>query len=225
MEQSLLRAFTQIWPEALVEPSLSEPQQAVDRDCTLLDAMLAEQERGTRIRLWSNRPCVVVPHNQVRNMTLDTARDVAGALGFAVALRRTGGTAVVHRPGVLCISLLDVTDMGQAQPANIYVPLLAGICSALEILGIRGDHGSVTGSYCDGKCNVRVGERKIAGTAALVRRRHGFHGTLVHAALTVWGDLQADVAAVCDVERAIGFPGNYSAEAHTSVCEELMWLS
>lgn len=221
METRLLRAFVQIRPDAIVEPPQSDPQLAVDRDCALLDAMLSEQGNGTRLRLWTNSACIVIPQSQVTDISLERVKKVASARGFGVALRRTGGAAVIHRPGIMCVSLLDVVADGQAVSGTLYTPLLELIGSALERLDIPTDYGSVAGSYCDGKWNVRAGRRKIAGTAAHVRRRHGLQGALVHAALTVWGDLEADVAAVCEVESILGRAGPYSAAPHTSVYAEM----
>jgi len=221
IEASLNRTFLRLYPDAIIEKAQSGPQQAVDRDGALLEAMFSKQSCGTRIRLWTNTPCVVLPYNQVKDKSLDRASEAAAARGYAVALRRTGGSAVIHRPGILCISLLETTVVDQARRGNLYAPLLDIICSILKELGIESEYGNVADSYCDGKYNVRVGSRKIAGTAALVRGRNGMQGSLVHAALSVWGDLSADIAAVSAVECALGFPASYSANAHTSVLAEL----
>ena len=77
------------------------------------------------------------------------------------------------------------------------------------------------GSFCDGRFNLAVAGRKLAGTAQSWRRVAGVPVVLAHAVIVVDADPQALTEAANAFERDLGSGRRYRAEALTSVA--LAW--
>lgn len=172
------------------------------------------------LRVWRNHRCLVASRRQSRSPRFAEAVADSAASGWPIAVRRSGGTAVVHRPGVLNISLVSI---GSGNPGlrKDYFALLDLIAGALQPLGIAAGHGAVAGAHCDGEYNLAWQGRKLAGTAGFVTRRNGTGLRIFHAALAVSGDLRDDLAAITRFETALGEQPDYTASAHVSVAEIL----
>jgi hypothetical protein len=159
-------------------------------------ALLARPHRPPLGRLWRAGPQLVTTRRIAARPGFAEAAVRSRERGWPVVVRASGGTTVIHRPGVLNVSLALASDgIGHA-----YRMLGAILIEALAPLLDDLDLGPVPGSYCDGAHNLRWRGRKLAGLAAMVRGRV----TLVHASLVVGGDLAADVAAIGAFERDVG---------------------
>lgn len=174
---------------------------------------------GATLRLWTNRCCLVVPRSFAQRERFAAAAAASDAAGWPVFLRASGGSAVVHRPGILNISLFAVRRAGTIDIAEAYRMLGARIVAALDVLGVPATLGAVPGSYCDGRFNIVAGGRKLAGTACLLRPVGARIGMLAHAMLAVTGDVAADVVAVARFEAAMGLAPAYDACAHVALAE------
>jgi octanoyl-[GcvH]:protein N-octanoyltransferase len=198
---------------------LADPQHGVDADTPQL--VIAGHD--TRwLRVWRNRRCLVASRRQGRLPHFAKAAAASAAVGWPVAVRRSGGTTVAHRPGVLNISLVSLCA-GDSNPGmqQDYLALLEIIARALAPLGIAAGHGAVAGAHCDGRYNLVWQGRKLAGTAGFVTRVNGMGLRVFHASLAVDGDLAADLAAIARFERMLGENPQYDTQSHVSVAQIL----
>jgi octanoyl-[GcvH]:protein N-octanoyltransferase len=220
LEDRVVAALLAVAPEAGVEPSGPCPQSNVDRDLALLDAVLAGPDPSRRVRIWTNPRCVVISKRLAAQGSIASLSARLRTAGVALAVRASGGTAVVHRHGVLNISLAKVDQPG-ASMADAYGELTSLLGRALRRLGLATEVGPVPGAYCDGAHNLLWRGRKLAGTAAVVRRRDGRTGRLVHGSLVVWGDVRDDIRLIRLAERNRFPPLAYAPTAHATIFEAL----
>lgn len=219
LEQSLLDSVLDLspWP-VVIDDAASSPQDAIDRDMLLAERHAHAGENGRWLRLWHNRRCVVASRHQARSPHFARAKAVSQASGWPVATRRSGGTAVVHRPGIWNLSLLSLSQPGDDfSIGRDYDALLMILRDMLGAIGVACDNGDVPGSYCDGKYNLRWRGRKLAGTAACVTRCGNRTVRLFHASLLVSGSIDDDLDAIGRFEAALGEPARYDPAAHVTV--------
>ncbi|HMO75956.1 MAG TPA: hypothetical protein PKD99_06195 [Sphingopyxis sp.] len=192
---------------------------AIGADSARLEEMLAREGEAAELRLWTNRQCLVTTRRFARLDRFEAAAAASAARGWPVFVRASGGTTVVHRPGILNVSLLMVRRAGAVDIDRGYAGLGRRLVAALAALGVAARVGPVPGSYCDGRHNIVAGARKVAGTACLLRPAGARIGLLAHAAVTVTGDVFGDVAAVACFEADLGLRPAYDAAAHASLAE------
>jgi len=174
---------------------------------------------GASAHLWHGQSGLAVP----RSCTMQPAW-AAAAAAHRVQVRSSGGGVVPLGPGLLNLSLVWRAPGDAGAPAGtvaIYAALCALIAGALEGLGIASSPRCVEGSFCDGRYNLAVAGRKLAGTAQSWRRVAGVPVVLAHAVIVVDADPQAVTEAVNAFERDLGSARRYRAEALTSVA--LAW--
>ena len=210
---ALVRALAgAIAPLAPIEAG--DGDAAIRRDDDLLAGLLASQATPSHIRLWTNSQCLVTPRTMASKPGFAEAQAAALAAGWPVRLRESGGTTVVHRPGILNVSLLFAVAADQAVIEAAYGRLADRILPALAVLKVAdADVGAVPGSYCDGRFNIRIGGRKLAGTACRIRRTTGRAAVLAHASIVVEGDPASDLAAITAFETGIGLAADYRLDS------------
>jgi lipoate-protein ligase A len=174
------------------------------------------------VHLWRGEPGLVVP----RSCTTLPGWPAASK-AHRVLVRASGGGVVPQGPGLLNLSLVwrpDAHAAAGGAPGDteaIYHALCDGLEAALGRLGIAAAPQAVEGSFCDGRFNLAVAGRKLAGTAQSWRRVAGRPVVLAHALIVVDADLQALTEAANAFERDLGSGRRYRAEALTSVA--LAW--
>ncbi|MDB5713939.1 MAG: hypothetical protein JWO15_1336, partial [Sphingomonadales bacterium] len=141
------------------------------------------RDGGAILRVWRNHPCVVASRRQSMLTGFSNARSISEANGWPIAVRRSGGTAVVHRPGILNISMISAQTVGSPIALDAsYIALLEVLRDAMALLGIACDYGDVPGAHCDGRYNLKWHGQKIAGTAGWVTHgsttRRVYHASL-----------------------------------------------
>jgi lipoate-protein ligase A len=94
------------------------------------------------------------------------------------------------------------------------------LARALAALHIHARPCAVTGSFCDGRFNLAVGLRKIAGTAQYWRCAGDRHAVLAHALLLVKADTTALTTLANDFETALQSNRRYDANVITTVARE-----
>ena len=196
------------------------PLDPIDGDAELswLDDALHGRERAV---VWSAPRGLVAPLSYRRHAGLDAACTAFAAAGWPVRLRRSGGGVVPQGPGVLSLSLAyraGGAPGSQAEP--VYAHLCTALSSALAWLGIDARPRAVHGSFCDGRFNLAVGERKIAGTAQYWRRAGDRHAVLAHAVLLFDADTELLNAQANAFEAALGSGRRYEADTLTTVARE-----
>ena len=206
---------------ALIAPNTpieqGEGQDAISRDSEILEHFLEDGNHEPALRLWVNHQCLVTTAAMSRRQGFAEACLQAEAWGWPVYVRASGGSTIVHRPGILNISLFQ---SGEGLPPSLgtaYQSLTDILVSALNALGIRADTGSVPGCYCDGRYNVRVEGRRIAGTACRRKNRGERYAQVLHAAMLVSGNLRKDMDIVSRFERLFGIDQNYAPDACCSI--------
>lgn len=215
LRDRLIRNLCEAGPPAMVDLEDGDPQARVDRDEALLEAMLAGRLPQRIQRIWTNRRCIVASRAQSRLPGFARAAAQAGP----VAVRPSGGSAVVHHEGTLQISLIEAIEAPAIEHG--YGRLLDLLVGALAPMGIHAGPAAVAGAYCDGRFNLCVADRKLGGTAAFIRMRQNRSAGVFHATLTLSGSVAADVDRVSRFERALGLPGHYRAASHSSVAASI----
>jgi octanoyl-[GcvH]:protein N-octanoyltransferase len=198
-----------------LESATDGPQAMINADFLPL-----QSGRVGELRIWSNSQCVVASRAQTGLPEFEAARTLSERAGWPVATRRSGGSAVVHRPGILNVSVrrLLPPDSLRCVPQG-YEAFLAYLICAFKLLGIECDAGEVPGAYCNGRFNLRIGGCKLAGTAAHFAIRDGARVCLFHAAILVSGSVPGDIAAIERFEHALGAQQRYEPEAHVTLSQ------
>ncbi len=216
IECVLLEALGKVAPcPILIDGAHDTPQQAVDGDIAHGAAL---DDGAMLLRIWRNSRCLVASRRQAGLASFAAASAISEAAGWPVAVRRSGGTAVVHRPGVLNISLIAAQRAdGALSVGGDYAMLLGMLRAALTEVGINCDQGEVPGAHCDGRYNLRWQGRKLAGTAGWIARANGRAVRIFHASLQLSGSIGEDLRAIRRFETALGEAKAYSIEAHIGV--------
>lgn len=183
-----------------------------------LDAALQGPARAV---LWQAPLGLVAPLSYRRHVRLDAVCAAFAARGCPVRLRRSGGGVVPQGPGILNLSLAwRVAGLPGTQADNVFMQLCGVLTRALAALHIDARPRAVTGSFCDGRYNLAVGSRKIAGTAQYWRRAGDRHAVLAHALLLVDADTTELTALANDFEVALQSQRRYDANVITTVARE-----
>jgi len=183
-----------------------------------LDTALQGSRRAV---LWQAPRGLVAPLSYRRHARLDAVCAAFAARGCPVRLRRSGGGVAPQGPGILNLSLTwHVAGPPGAFGDRVYAQLCRVLARALAALHIDAQPRAVAGSFCDGRFNLAVGPRKIAGAAQYWRRAGDRHAVLAHALLLVDADTTALTALVNDFEAALQSERRYDANAITTVARE-----
>ena len=167
-------------------------------------------------------PALVAPRSYLRHKRFHEAQAVfEHERGISVQLRGSGGGVVPQGPGLLNLSLAWATDepMGSLLE-TVYRRLCTVLQSAFADLSIETRPREVHGSFCDGRFNLAVGERKIAGTAQQWKRIvPAGHAVLAHAVMIVEADTALITQWANDFEEALGTGRRYDPRVVVSAHE------
>lgn len=118
------------------------------------------------------------------------------AFCWPVVTRPTGGGTVPQSPGILNLSMA-LTVRKKFTIEDGYRLITGAIRSGLGNDGQKLALGEVPGSYCDGRWNLSIAERKVVGTAQHWRpTRTGSKRILIHALLLVHSDIEPGTRAI-----------------------------
>ncbi len=196
------------------------PAERVARDFELFEALAADSISNT-VRIWQAERCIVVPRQDARLATFQTAAAASDAAGWPVVVRETGGTAFPIGPETLQVSIVLQFAPGTVPSAQaVYRQLCAPVITALLERGVHATLGATPGSMCDGAYNLCIDDRKLAGTAQRQRRLpNGRTVVLAHAAVSVGGYTRSIVTAVETYYAALGRPQHFADGRHTCLME------
>jgi lipoate-protein ligase A len=171
--------------------------------------------------LWQAPQGLVAPLSYRRHAQLAAVCAAFAARGWPVRLRRSGGGIVPQAPGILNLSLTwPVAGPPGTHADLVYACICDVLARALAALHIDAQPRTIKGAFCDGRFNLAVGARKIAGTAQYWRRAGDRHAVLAHALLLVDADTTALTALANDFEAALQSDRRYDANAITTVARE-----
>jgi lipoate-protein ligase A len=204
--------------DLVCEQSVRTVQAGIDEDLVILADLARRGRAAIRLRIWRGSSCLVVPRAFARRRGFAEAK---AACALPVAVRGSGGTAVVLGPHVANVSLCCVTPSNEGREiGDVFADLGRVLFPALARLGIVAAYRRVDGAYCSGTHDIAVDGRKLGGTAGLVRTMSGMRASLVHAAVSLTFDSK-DLAVIRDFERRLGLKLSYRDEAATSICHEI----
>ena len=202
-------------------PEKLNPKAQVAQDVALAQALLDAPEDAAPdaglYRVWANTQCLVVTRREERLPTFAAAAHASAARGWPVVVRDSGGTTVPHAPGTLLLTLLlprrrtEDTPISEPRADEVFTLLCEPVIEAMARLGVTATYGAVPNSFCDGRFNLVVDNRKIAGTAQRWRGglprypvRDGF--IMAHLALYVDADMHVATHAVNNFLADAGSP-------------------
>lgn len=170
---------------------------------------------------------ISVPRSYQRHPRFNIACDELAAAGLPVDVRLSGGGVVPQAHGVINLHL--VYPIAANYPLQHAEAQYFGICEliarALAACGISAKPEPVQGSFCDGRFNLAVGGKKIAGTAQYWRRNRAAatptFSLLSHAVILVNADSAQLTGMANRFEAALLSPVRYLPEKTTSVMELL----
>jgi len=204
-------------PWAVLDDVLrADPAEHVAQDPPLGETVAApldaDRAPAPLFRVWTNHRCLVVTRREQRLERFDAAAEASARRGWPVVTRDSGGTVVPHTRGTLLLTLILPRRAASEPDADmVYQWLCAPIIEALATLQVDVTYGTVPRSFCDGRYNLVVDGRKIAGTSQ--RWRGGLPGQPVRPGF-VMAHLALYVAA--DVERATGAVNHFLRDAGRS---------
>lgn len=197
-----------------VDRSPRPPGVKVAGEETLLEGV-AGGRLGPVLRLWINGPALVLGRFEAWRLQRQ-GRLPESFGGIPVLARPSGGTAVPHGPGELNVTLCYPAGATPAAPEPGYRRLIEGLQEAVgRALGLEATEGAVPGSFCDGRFNLVVGGRKVAGTAQAQRRG----AVLVHGTLMVSGRGADRLRVVADFCGSVGEAGLWLPDSVASLSE------
>lgn len=199
-------------------------QQAIDDDDALLEKVAGLPSGSSCLRIWENRNCLVTTRAIARRENFAEAAKLSARSGWPVHVRSSGGTTVIHRPGILNVSLAVAGGAERVQPNASYSDLSALLQTAFHKLRLEAFVGPVVGAYCDGNYNLCLHGRKIAGTASRIVRRKNQTAHICHASIVIYGSPERDISLISKFERGVGLDHVYATSSHTSLAN-IMGLS
>ncbi|WP_417618127.1 lipoate--protein ligase family protein [Parasphingorhabdus sp.] len=219
-ERDLVRRLAQaISPETAVQQCAG--QQAIDDDDDLIDQVAALPPGSSRLRIWENQNCLVTTRPIARRKAFPEAAEFSARSGWPVHVRSSGGSTVIHRPGILNISLAVAAGAKPVPPDASYDALITLLQAGFRKLHIEPFVGSIAGAYCDGNYNLCLNNRKIAGTASRIIRRNDQTAYICHASITVYGSADSDIAHIRNFEQRLGLPDVYTTSSHATLADML----
>lgn len=192
-------------------------QRAIDDDDTLLEKVAALPSGSTRLRIWENHNCLVTTRPVAKRTEFADAAELSARSGWPVYVRSSGGSTVIHRPGILNISLVLCGGKRRVQPNESYTELTALLQNAFRKLQIEAFTGPIVGAYCDGNYNLCLNGRKIAGTASRIIHRQNQTAYICHASIAVYGSPERDISLIRAFERRVGLDNVYATDSHITL--------
>jgi octanoyl-[GcvH]:protein N-octanoyltransferase len=120
---------------------------------------------GPAIFIWRSQQALIVARGQTHWPGFEAAAAALAQMGWPVLIRRSGGGAFPIGPGTVQIAMMARYPEFGMSMEGIYNRLGALIGSSLAEFGIAARVGDTPGAFCDGRHDLVVAGRKIAGLA------------------------------------------------------------
>ena len=222
--KSIPRSLAKVWQveiDITVDPSTNEASRRVAYDELLLKQVAAGEKPPT-IRIWRNRQCLVATKKESHKPGFDAACTASALQDWPVAVRRTGGSCVPHGPGVLNLALVYPRPLDiEWSMEDSYTLLCSPLEQLLQNYGLKVKTGEVPGSFCDGKFNLQVENRKLVGTSQRWKGNPTVPGSFIlsHACLLVDLDLLDATARINELYRLCGNEQQFNPAACSTLRE------
>lgn len=181
------------------------------------DGFRRRRADGLELHFWTQSRCLVTTAQIARSADFASAQACSRKRGWPVLVRRSGGGTVFHDPGVLCVSLFEQVPAAGARIERVYRRFCAVLTGGLSRLGVAAQVGPLPSAPCDGRFNILVGGRKLAGTAARIGFDRDGASVLAHAAIQVSSEFDEGLLAIASFERDLGRRASYDPECMTGL--------
>ena len=199
-----------------------EPEYALEREAALLEEVVTGQ-RDTGCLIWTTNPCLIAPRSYLRSQAFPDACRKMKQLGWPVYVRPTGGDVTPQGLGTFNVStVFRVKKEEDRNVEAVYRWLCDPLIEWVDSLGKKAGCGSINQSFCDGRFNVAVEGRKLAGTAQRWRAcssRNGDWAVLAHAIVLVDAAIESGVAAVNRFYECCKIEDRVKPESHVNLSE------
>ncbi len=219
----LVAAQTQSW-NVQVAPGLVDADRQLEQEQQLL-ANFAQTNQAPLAMIWQSAPALIASQADRNLPRFQDAVQRCAAEGWPVYVRSSGGSAVALAPGVVNIGLIVAWSAVRPSIEQGFQMICTALIGTLARFGVGAHTGNAPGSFCDGRCNVLVNGRKIAGTS----QRHASRGSrgalLVHATIVVDAAPALLTSAVARFYESAGSSKNLRADTVTSLAAEFLRTS
>lgn len=192
----------------------------LQKEINLLEAV-AKGEVCSGYLIWRGQQSIVVPKSLTRKSNFDAASQLSHSRGWPVFVRQTGGDVAINSPGLLNVAVVfSHPASSRLSIQDAYLSLCLPLISALKIIGVDVEYGPIEDSFCDGNYNLKVGEKKLAGTAqrwkkiSLKNSRGSSYAILVHALVLCDGNKKELIMAVKNFSRDCDISSDIFVENH-----------
>lgn len=180
------------------------------------EAFRDKSQAGSELYFWTQSRCLVTSPALARRPEFASADERSS---WPVVVRRSGGGTVFHGPGVLCVTLFERLPAANIERA--YAGICSLIANGLQGFGLEPEVGPLRSAPCDGRFNILLGGRKLAGTAArIIPGRNGI-SLMAHASLLVEGGCRAGVEAIAGFENALGLDTSYPPDCMITLADHI----
>lgn len=194
----------------------------LDHENRLFEELAGAGRPADRLVFWQQPRSLIVPRRWKNRPGVEYAAAEAEAAGWPVLFRSSGGACVFHGDNVLCVTRILSVPPGTVQAPELYRAFAGDLGKTARQLGVGGCRtGQAPLAPCDGRFNLLVGDRKLAGLAMRRRLHGGMETLLVHACLWLSGPLRPALEAIETFERGIGLPSEYPSSACISLAEAM----
>ncbi|MFQ3191483.1 MAG: octanoyl-[GcvH]:protein N-octanoyltransferase [Paraglaciecola sp.] len=175
------------------------------------------------LSIWSAQQSIVVPKRMLSLASFAQASAKSAKEGWPVYARNTGGDATPQGYGVLNVSYAYAV-MQQSKPSikHAYHELCTPISDFISTLGYQPEYLSIPAAFCDGKYNIGVVGRKLAGTAQRWAARKDEQKTTVlfaHALILVNANISKGTSAINRLFKYCGQEQSVEEEAHINMAD------
>jgi len=193
----------------------AKPAEAqLAEDYSLLSSIAAGEKNPT-LRLWCSDPAIVVGTAEKRLPTFQHSVDDLAKKQWQVITRRTGGTAFILTPHILNISAVQLLRSKNLSIDRCYEDFCGLVMLALRDMGVDTRLGFQNRAFCDGKYNILVGNKKLAGTAQRWARSNNQSLTAVLAQASIFVSIDSKEVSqlINEFYRKAGSNKHYDADA------------
>ena len=194
--------------------------QGLAAELELLDAVCDTADSA--VLVWQTNQSLVVPATFARTSGFQPAAERSAQRGWPVALRPTGGGTTPQGPGILNVALALRSDSRARMTIDAaYRAICAPLQDAFAELGLRTTCQAVPGSFCDGRYNIVLNKRKLAGTAQRWRLavKAAGHHILAHALILHSADVAAVTQAINAFHSDLGMNDPVLPAVHTTLAD------
>lgn len=176
--------------------------------------------RAPTIFVWQCQRALIVAHSQTRWPGYGAAAAALTDTGWPVLVRWSGGGAFPIGPGTVQIAMIARYPDHRISMDSIYERLSFLIGSALAEFGVAVRIGGTPGAFCNGRRDLVVGDRKIAGLAQHWRPSdRGQRSVTAEASVLVNADLGELTSVVNRFHAMCGQTTDFRAEAMTTIAD------